>query len=49
MSQLSEEEEKAILASPPYGTWALLLTMALAFVAGWAAMYSLFLSHGPVN
>ncbi len=49
MNQLSPEEEKAILASSPRGTWALLLVILAAMAVGWAALFVLFLSHGPVS
>ena len=49
MSQLSPEEEKRILASPPKGTFALMLLVGALIFAGWAYMFfNMFLEHGPV-
>lgn len=50
MSQLPPEEEQKILASPPVGTFALLLLVGVLLLAGWAFMFfGMFLQHGPVN
>ena len=50
MAELSEEEQKAILESPPKGTWAVLLVIGLAMLAGWLYMFfGVFMSHGPVS
>ena len=49
MGKRSPEEEKRILETPPKGTWALLLVITAGIVVGWAALFFLFLSHGPVN
>jgi hypothetical protein len=49
MTPITPEQEKQILNAPPKGTWALLLVIAAAMVMTWAAMFMLFLSHGPVN
>lgn len=50
MSQLTPEEERRILDSPPRGTFALLLLFGMLMFAGWAFMFFfMFLEHGPVN
>ena len=50
MNQLSPEEEKRILASPPVGTFALMLLLGAVMFAGWAYMFfGMFLKHGPIN
>jgi len=49
MTPITPEQEKQILNASPKGTWALLLVIAAAMVMTWAAMFMLFLSHGPVN
>ena len=50
MKQLSPEEEQQILASPPVGTFALMLLVGALMFAGWAWMFfGMFLEHGPVN
>ena len=50
MNQLTPEEEKKILDSPPLGTFALLLLVGALLLAGWAFMFfGMFLQHGPVN
>ncbi|MDZ7753700.1 MAG: hypothetical protein U5S82_19155 [Gammaproteobacteria bacterium] len=50
MSELSPEEEKAILESPPKGTFAIIVLYAFVFGAAWLALYfGRFLAHGPVN
>jgi hypothetical protein len=50
MSELTPEEEKRILETPPKGTWALMLLLALGLLAGWLLMYfGRFLPHGPVS
>jgi len=50
MSQLTPEEEKKILDSPPKGTFALMLLVGALIFAGWAYMFFyMFLEHGPVN
>ncbi len=50
MSQLTPEEEQAILHSKPVGTFALLLVFAALMLAGWGFMFFyMFLQHGPVN
>lgn len=48
--QLSDEEQKKIMESPPKGTFALMIVFGLVFGLAWLAMYFLrFLAHGPVN
>jgi hypothetical protein len=50
MSQLTPEEEQAILHSKPVGTFVLLLVFAGLMLAGWGFMFFyMFLQHGPVN
>jgi len=50
MSQLTPEEEHAVLHSKPVGTFALLLVFAALMLAGWGFMFFyMFLQHGPVN
>jgi len=50
MNQLSPEEEKRILESPPLGTFALMLLIGALMFAGWAYMFfGMFLKHGPIN
>jgi hypothetical protein len=50
MSELSPGDEKRILETPPKGTWALMLLLALALLIGWLLMYfGRFLAHGPVS
>lgn len=50
MSELTPEEEKRILESPPKGTFVVLLLFGLVFTAAWLLMYfGRFLAHGPVN
>jgi hypothetical protein len=50
MNQLSPEEEQKILASPPVGTFALMVLVGALMFIGWAYMFfGIFLEHGPVN
>ena len=50
MNQLSPEEEKKILDSPPTGTFALMLLVGALIAAGWVYMFFfMFLEHGPIN
>lgn len=50
MTDLSEEEERRILESPPKGTLAVLLVYAMVFMAGWLFLFFVrFLGHGIVN
>ena len=50
MSELTEEEQRRIMESPPKGTWATLLVIGLLLLAGWLYFFfGLFMSHGPVN
>jgi hypothetical protein len=49
MSELSEEEQRRALEAPPRGTWALILAVGIAMLAGWLYFFfGLFMSHGPV-
>jgi hypothetical protein len=49
MSNLSAEEQQAIKDAPK-GTFALMMLLAVAMVAGWAFMFFfMFLQHGPVS
>jgi len=50
MTELSEEEKKRIMASPPKGTFAIILIYAAIFGVAWLALYFVrFLGHGPVS
>lgn len=50
MNQLTPEEQRKILDSPPVGTFALMLLVAALLLAGWAFMFfGMFLPHGLVN
>lgn len=50
MAQHSPEEDKAVLQTPPKGTWALMLLVAGGFLVVWLVLYfGFFLAHGPVN
>jgi hypothetical protein len=50
MEGLSEEEQRQILASPPRGTWAVILVIGVGMLLGWLYFFfGLFMSHGPVN
>ena len=50
MNQLSPEEERKILDSPPVGTFVLMLLVGALMFVGWAWMFfGMFLEHGPVN
>lgn len=49
MNELSDEEQRRILEAPPRGTWALILAIGIAMLAGWLYFFfGLFMSHGPV-
>ena len=50
MSDLSEEERKKILESPPVGTWALMLIVGASMVIGWLLLYyGVFIPRGILN
>ena len=50
MQELSEEERKRILESPPMGTWALMLTVGIGFVVAWLFLYfGVFIPRGIVD
>lgn len=50
MSRLSREDEQEILASPPRGTFALLVVFAVLFVACWLLLYfGRYMVLGPVS
>ncbi len=50
MNQLSEEERKKIIESPPVGTWVLMLTVSISMVIGWLFLYyGVFLPRGMIN
>ena len=50
MNQLTPEEEKRILESPPLGTFALMLLVGALIFAGWLYMFfGMFMEHGPIN
>lgn len=48
-TELSEEEQRRILESPPKGTWAIILIIGLGLLLGWLYFFfGIFMSHGPV-
>ena len=50
MNQLSEEEQRKIMESPPKGTLAIVLLFGAIFTSAWLLMFfARFLPHGPVN
>ena len=50
MNELTEEQQRRILESPPRGTWALILLIGLGMLAAWLYFFfGVFLGHGPVN
>jgi len=50
VSRLSREDEQEILASPPRGTFALLVVFAVLFVACWLLLYfGRYMVLGPVS
>lgn len=50
MTDLTDEERRQILESPPRGTWAVILVIGLGMLIGWLYFFfGLFMSHGPVN
>ncbi len=50
MSELTEDEQRRIMESPPKGTWALILLIGLGMLAAWLYFFfGVFMSHGPVN
>jgi len=50
MSKLTREEEQKIMASPPRGTFALLLVFAVLFLLGWLLLYfGRYMVLGPIN
>jgi len=50
MSQLSEEEQRALMEAPPKGTWTLILVVGIGMLLAWLYFFfGLFMSHGPVN
>ena len=50
VSELTEEEQRRILESPPKGTWVIILIIGLALLAAWLYFFfGVFFSHGPVN
>ena len=47
MNQLTDEEKKKILESPPRGTWAILAIYAVLFVVGWLYFwFGLYIPRG---
>jgi hypothetical protein len=49
VGELTEEQKREILEAPPRGTWAIILLIGLAMLAGWLYFFfGLFMSHGPV-
>jgi hypothetical protein len=50
MTDLTEEEQRRILATPPKGTLAIILLIGLGLILAWLYFFfGLFMSHGPVN
>ena len=50
MSKLARKEEQKILASPPKGTFALLLIFAVLFLTCWLLLYfGRYMVLGPVS
>lgn len=50
MKQLTDEEQRKIMESPPKGTLAIILLFGAIFTIAWLMMFFVrFLSHGPVN
>jgi hypothetical protein len=50
MPKISEEERKRILASPPVGTWVLMVTVGIGFVIAWLFLYyGVFMPRGIVD
>jgi hypothetical protein len=50
MAELSEDEQRRILESPPKGTWAVILVIGIAMLLSWLYFFfGLFMSHGPVS
>ncbi len=50
MHQVSEEERKKIIESPPVGTWVLMLTVSFSMVIGWLFLYyGVFIPRGIIN
>jgi hypothetical protein len=50
MSELSEEEQKKIMESPPKGTFAIIMIIGLVFAVAWMALFfGRFLAHGQVS
>ena len=47
---LSEEEQKRIMHSPPTGTLAVMIAYGVIMALAWLGLYfGRFLAHGPVN
>lgn len=50
MDELSEEQKRRIMETPPRGTWAILLIFGVLFLAAWLLMYfGVFMPRGPVT
>ncbi|WP_031432866.1 hypothetical protein [Methylomarinum vadi] len=50
MKQISDEERKKILESPPIGTLALMLVVGASMVAAWLFLYyGVFSPRGIIN
>lgn len=50
MSELTDEEQRRIMESPPKGTWAIILIIGFSILAAWLYFFfGVFVSHGPVN
>ena len=50
MSDLSPEEERRIIESPPKGTFALIIVYGVILITAWLLLYfGRFMAHGPVS
>jgi len=50
LSELTDEEQRRIMESPPKGTWAIILIIGFSILAAWLYFFfGVFVSHGPVN
>jgi len=50
MSKLTREEEQKVLASPPKGTFVLMLVFAALFMVGWLLLYfGRYMVLGPIS
>lgn len=50
MEQLSEEERRKIIESPPVGTWALMIVVSVSMVVAWLFIYfGVFIPRGAID